>query len=67
VVRLAVPTDFPAGQAQLSVALLSPYGGEPAIRLANEGRQEDGWYLLGGIAVDPARGPEAQQQVGGEE
>jgi hypothetical protein len=34
------------------VALLDPRSEQPAIRLAIEGRQDDGWYDVGGISVE---------------
>ena len=36
---------------QLRVAMLDPSSGQPAIRLANEGRQPDGWYDMGTITI----------------
>lgn len=47
-----VPEDLPAGAYRLRVALLDPRTLTPAIRLAIEGRQEDGWYDVGAIAVE---------------
>jgi hypothetical protein len=49
---LYVPDDLPAGGYRLRVALLDPRTLTPAIRLAIEGRQEDGWYDVGAIAVE---------------
>jgi hypothetical protein len=46
-----VPDDLPTGDYQLSVALLDPITLQPAIRLAIEGREHDGWYRLGKIHV----------------
>ena len=43
------------GRQRLQVAILSPLTGRPAIRLAIEGRQPDGWYDVG--AVDIASRP----------
>lgn len=37
---------------KISVALLDPRTGAPAIKLANEGLQADGWYELGEITVE---------------
>ena len=49
-----VPEDLPAGEYQLSVAILDPITLEPGIRLAIEGRGDDGWYALGKVSVTPA-------------
>jgi hypothetical protein len=35
------------------VAILDPRTNEPAVRLAIEGLQPDGWYDLGEITLDP--------------
>lgn len=47
-----VPDSLPAGDYRFRVALVDARTGEPAIRLAIEGRQADGWYDLGAIHVD---------------
>lgn len=49
---LYIPADLAAGTYRLRVALLDPRTGKPAIRLAIEGRQPDGWYDLGSIGVE---------------
>jgi hypothetical protein len=46
-----VPGDLPAGEYQVGVALLDPISLEPGVRLAIEGRGEDGWYALGKVSV----------------
>ena len=48
-----VPPDMPHGEYALDLALLDPFTGKPAIRLAIAGRREDGWYELGRIQVVP--------------
>lgn len=48
---LFVDYGIRAGTHRLAVALLDPRTGEPAIRLAIEGRQPDGWYDLGTITI----------------
>ena len=47
-----IPDSLPAGDYHFRVALVDPRTGEPAIRLAIEGRQTDGWYDLGAIHID---------------
>jgi hypothetical protein len=49
---LYIPGDLAAGTYRLRVALLDPRTGKPAIRLAIERRQPDGWYDLGSIVVE---------------
>ena len=46
-----IPESLKPGSYRLRVALLDPRTGQPAIKLANEGLQPDGWYDFGGIAV----------------
>ena len=46
-----IPETLPAGDYRVRVALLDPRTGQPAIKLANEGLQPDGWYEFGGITV----------------
>lgn len=48
-----VPADLPAGDYQISVALLDPISLQPGIQLAIKGRGDDGWYALGAIRVTP--------------
>ncbi len=48
-----VPGDLPAGDYQLSVAILDPITLQPGVKLAIQGRGEDGWYPLGKIGVSP--------------
>jgi Domain of unknown function (DUF4832) len=49
---IAIPWNLKLGKHRLRVALLDPQTWMPAIRLAIAGRQSDGWYDLGDIAVD---------------
>ncbi len=46
-----IPETLKPGEYRFRVALLDPRTGEPAIRLAIEGLQPDGWYDLGVIDV----------------
>lgn len=48
---LFVPQTLKPGQYHFRVGLLDPRTGLPAIQLAIEGRQPDGWYDLGTIEV----------------
>ena len=47
-----VPTDLPAGSHHFRLAMLDPHTRTPAIRLAIEGRQDDGWYDVGRLQVE---------------
>lgn len=49
--QLYVPETLKPGRYQLRIALLDPRTGKPAIRLAIEGRDADGWYRLDFINV----------------
>jgi len=46
-----LPHDMAEGLYDLQLAILDPRTQEPAIKLAIEGRQPDGWYQLGKITV----------------
>jgi hypothetical protein len=46
-----VPEDLAAGSYDVRIAMLDPRTDKPAIRWANEGRQEDGWYAMGSLTV----------------
>lgn len=48
---LFVPQDLAPGTYELSVAMLDPFTLQPGIRLAIEGRGNDGWYPLGNLRV----------------
>jgi len=48
---LYVHENLAEGNYDVRVAMLDPRTGKPAIRLAVEGRQEDGWYAMGSLTV----------------
>ena len=48
---LKVPENLKPGQYELALAVVDPITRNPAIRLAIEGRAEDGWYPLSRIEV----------------
>ena len=48
---LYVPDNLPDGDYDVRVGILDPRTGQPAIRLAVEGRQADGWYAMGSLTV----------------
>jgi len=50
--KLAVPYTLKPGAYRVRVALLDPRSDQPAIRLAMQGRQPDGWYDIGEIRVE---------------
>jgi hypothetical protein len=47
----ALPADLAAGSYTLQVAIVDPATCEPVIKLAVEGRQEDGWYPVSTVEV----------------
>jgi hypothetical protein len=49
---LYVPENLADGTYDFRVAMLDPRTGQPAIRFAIEGRQDDGWYDLGSLTVE---------------
>jgi hypothetical protein len=49
---LYIPGDLKPGTYQVRVGLLDPSNGKPAVRLAIQGRQPDGWYDLGSVTVN---------------
>ena len=46
-----LPDNLPAGRYDLRIAIVDPATGKPVIQLANEGREEDGWYGIGSIEL----------------
>jgi hypothetical protein len=48
---LALPADIEPGRYRLALALLDPFTREPAVRLAIEGRDAQGWYSLSEVEV----------------
>jgi hypothetical protein len=48
---LYIPFDMPLGTYQLEVAIVSPVSWEPRVKLAIEGRNEEGWYPIGNIKI----------------
>lgn len=49
---LYVPEALPPGEYRVRLALLDPEAAKPAVQLAIEGRQPDGWYDLGAIRIE---------------
>ncbi len=47
-----IPDQLKPGDYRVRVALLDPRTGEPAVPLAIQGRQADGWYDLGAMRVE---------------
>jgi len=47
-----IPATLKPGGYRLRVALLDPRTEQPAIRLAIEGRQPDGWYDVGAVSIE---------------
>ena len=49
---LYVPDTLKSGKYRLRVGVLDPRTRQPAIQLAIEGKQPDGWYDLGEIQIE---------------
>ena len=48
---LELPDEMPLGTYHLEVAIVAPATLEPRVRLAIEGRADDGWYPMGEIEI----------------
>ena len=48
---LWIPADVPEGTYRIQVAIVDRMKYEPRVKLAIEGREDDGWYQLGQIEV----------------
>ncbi|MFQ5809482.1 MAG: DUF4832 domain-containing protein, partial [Armatimonadota bacterium] len=48
---LELPADLKPGQYELALAIVDPATEAAAIRLAIEGRGEDGWYPLSRVEI----------------
>jgi len=46
-----IPAELEPGPYDVRIAMLDPRTKKPAIRFANEGRLEDGWYAMGSLNV----------------
>ncbi len=57
---LYIPSDLKPGRYQVRIGLLDPATEKPAIRLAIQGRQPDGWYALGSIEIKQGSGAGAE-------
>ena len=50
---VTVPAGLVPGEYELAIALLDPQSMLPKVKLAIQGRAEDGWYRLGTLKVAP--------------
>jgi hypothetical protein len=50
--ELEIPADLKPGRYNLALALLDPFTGEVAVKLAIEGRDAQGWYNLSEVEVE---------------
>jgi hypothetical protein len=50
---VTVPAELVPGEYELAIALVDPQSIQPKVKLAIQGRTEDGWYRLGVIKVAP--------------
>jgi hypothetical protein len=51
-VEVALPGECGPGSYDLSLGVVDPKTGEPAVRLAINGRDEAGWYPMGEVVVE---------------
>ncbi len=49
--RVRIPSDLPEGPYDLEIGLVDPENKQPKIRLAIEGRTENGWYPMDTVQV----------------
>jgi len=49
--KLFIPYDAPLGKYQLEIAIVAPVSHEPRVKLAIEGKTDDGWYSIGEIEI----------------
>jgi hypothetical protein len=50
---VTVPIGLVPGEYELAIALLDPQSSQPKVKLAIQGRAEDGWYPLGTLKIAP--------------
>lgn len=50
--RVFLPPDLPEGEYRLQIGIVDPRTRLPRVRLAIEGRDDQGWYTLGPIRVE---------------
>ncbi len=46
-----IPSDFPAGEYEIAVAIIDKINYKPVVQLAIEGKESDGWYKLGKTTI----------------
>src|SRR5262249_2823215 len=50
--NVVIPKNFTAGSYELQIGIVDPSTRIPKVQLANEGKDEEGWYHLGRIEVE---------------
>jgi hypothetical protein len=50
--RVFLPQNLPEGEYELQLGIVDRQTREPRVRLAIEGRNDDGWYPMGTITVE---------------
>ena len=50
---VTIPAELVPGEYELAIALVDPQSIQPKVKLAIQGRTEDGWYRLGILKVAP--------------
>ncbi len=46
-----IPDDMPPGEYELQIAIIDPHTSIPIIKLAIEGKGQDGWYSMGNLKI----------------
>jgi hypothetical protein len=49
--QLPLPKELVAGDYEIALGILDPHYREPEVKLAIEGRGQDGWYRFGNIRI----------------
>jgi len=52
---VGIPADMPEGECEVAVGIVEPGGRSPAVQVAIEGRDADGWYPVSSVVVAPRR------------
>jgi hypothetical protein len=50
--KLYIPFDAPLGKYNVEIAVVAPVSYEPRVKLAIDGKTDDGWYYIGEITIN---------------
>jgi len=54
--KLFIPFDAPIGKYRIEIAVIAPVSHEPRVKLAIDGKTNDGWYSMGEIQIRETEG-----------